>query len=69
MGLATFLLLFLLCGTAAACPSCKETVSSQGETLTRAWASSIYLLMGTPYLLFAGLTLYVVRAARRTRKK
>ena len=68
--LLAFLLFLLFAGGAAACPSCKEGLSSPENPaasvkLTRGWARSIYLLMWTPYLLFGGVTLAIVRSARR----
>lgn len=64
-----FVTLLLLTSAAWACPSCKEALSAQGDTLTRGWAQSIFLLMGMPYLLFAGVTLYIVRSTRRKNGK
>ena len=55
----------LLAGAAWACPACKEAVASQGDPLARGWSRSIYLLMGAPYVLFAGAASYIARAARR----
>lgn len=78
-GLVSFIGLVLLAGAAlapdaAACPACKEALSSQADPaaaakLTQGWSRSIALLMGTPYLLFAGLTLYIVRSTRRARSR
>ncbi len=70
-GLA-LLALLLAAPDAAACPACKEALSSQADPaaaakLTQGWSRSIALMMGAPYLLFAGFTLYVVRSTRRTR--
>ena len=71
--LLVFLLILLCAGGAAACPSCKEGLSSSenpaaSAKLTRGWARSIYLLMWTPYLLFGGVTLAIVRSARRSKE-
>lgn len=66
----TWLLLLGAVAAAAACPMCKEAAPKDPAVagqLTRGWARSIALLMGTPYLLFAGLTFWVVRSARRRR--
>lgn len=63
-----FFLVILTSGVAWACPACKEAVASQGGTMTRAWASSIYLMMAVPYLLFAGLAFTIARSARRNKK-
>lgn len=72
IGLALFVsaALAFAAAQAAACPACKEALSSQADPaaaakLTQGWARSIALLMGAPYLLFTGLTLYIVRSARR----
>lgn len=63
------LILFLfLATTAFACPSCSEAVGGQGEALTRGWSRSIFLMMGAPYVLFAGAAFYIARAARRKRE-
>jgi len=51
--------------TADACPMCKEALSQEGDKLTQGWARSIMLLMSAPYLLFAGVTTWIVRSARR----
>lgn len=64
----------LLAGAAWACPACKEALSSQADPaaaarLTQGWSRSIALLMGAPYLLFAGFTLYIVRSACRSRSR
>ena len=59
--------LLLLAKAAWACPACSEAIASQGDALTRGWARSIFLMMGAPYLLFTGVTFYVVRSARRAR--
>ncbi len=60
---------------ARACPACNEAVSSATDPasnglsgLTKGFAWSIYLLMGTPYLLFAGLTIMIVRSTRRAQR-
>lgn len=56
---------------AFACPSCKEAISGQDPLslqLTQGYARSIALLMGAPYLLFAGMALWVGRSIRRTKK-
>ena len=55
------------------CPMCKEALSSQSDLalasrLQSGWAKSIYLLMSAPYLVFASITLLVVRSARRSKK-
>lgn len=70
VGLFTGAALALAAPDAAACPACKEALASQADPaaaakLTQGWGRSIALLMGTPYLLFAGLTLYIVRSAHR----
>lgn len=62
--LLVLLFLLLLAGGAAACPLCKEAVQNNPK-LTEGFARSIHLLMSMPYLLFGGLTLYIVRSARR----
>ena len=54
-----------LAAAAWACPACNDAVAGQGGALTQGFARSINLLMSMPYLLFAGLTLYVVRSTRR----
>ena len=58
---------------ALACPACKDAITSGSDPngssrLTRGYARSIYLLMGAPYLVFAGVTLTIVRSARRNKK-
>lgn len=68
-GVVVYLMLYQI-DWASACPACKDAISSAGDPeqaqrLTRAYARSIYFLMATPYLLFAGLFLAIVRAARR----
>ena len=70
--LLTFASLLFSAGVALACPACKDAISSsdpRGYTrLTKGYARSIYLLMGTPYLVFAGVTPTIVRSARRNKK-
>ena len=66
--------LWLVAGTLAlACPMCQEALSSQndpafGIQLTQGYARSIALMMATPYVVFAGVTLLIVRHARRTKR-
>ena len=60
-------------GAALACPACKDALYSssdpKGSTrLTQGYARSIYLLMGTPYLVFAGVTALIVRSTRHRKK-
>ncbi len=57
-----------------ACPSCSESLASQSDPvlsarLTQGYARSIYLMMSAPYLVFAGVTLLIVRSARRPIKR
>ena len=62
------ILLLMVAGVAGACPSCKEALSGQDPAslqLDQGYARSIFLLMSAPYLLFAGLTFWIVRSARR----
>ncbi len=66
-------LYLLTMGAAIACPACKDALYSSSDPkgytrLTKGYARSIYLLMGTPYLVFAGVTLTIVRSARRNKK-
>ena len=61
-------LLALLAGAAWACPACNEAAGAQGAALSRGWARSIYLLMATPYLLFAGAAFCIARTARRNKQ-
>lgn len=68
LGLAVLAMTLLFARVGLACPACKEAVASQGGTMTRAWASSIYLMMAVPYLLFAGLAFTIARSARRNKK-
>lgn len=54
---------------ALACPACKEFIGSSSDPaasakLTQGYARSIALLMSAPYLLFAGVTLLILRARR-----
>jgi uncharacterized membrane protein YozB (DUF420 family) len=70
-GVVVYLLLYQV-DWAAACPMCKEILSSQSDPalshrLTEGFARSITLLMSAPYLLFAGITFLIVRSARRQR--
>ena len=61
-------LLWFIPQLAEACPMCKEALSSLNPTqepLTQAWSKSIALLMGTPYILFGGITFWIIRSARR----
>ena len=64
-------LLFLWAGAARACPACGDALSSKADPaaakLTQGWGHSIALLMGAPYLLFAGTAFCIVRSARRHR--
>ena len=64
---------FLLVGEAQACPMCSEALSAQGDTpsatkLTQGYARSIALLMGAPYLLFAGVATWIVRSTRHNKR-
>ena len=68
-----FAFLLFSTGFALACPACKDALYSSSDPkgytrLTKGYARSIYLLMGTPYLVFAGVTLTIVRSARRNKK-
>ncbi len=68
-GVVVYLMLYQI-DWASACPACKDAISSAGDPelarrLTVAYARSIYFLMATPYVLFAGLAFAIVRAARR----
>ena len=76
LSLATALLAFILISPACAlaCPACKDAIYSSSDPkgytrLTKGYARSIYLLMGTPYLVFAGVTLTIVRSGYRYRKR
>ncbi len=71
---AILLVLFLLAAAPAvlACPACREALLSQTDPaqanrLREGYNSSIALLMGAPYLLFAGVTFLIVRSIRRTK--
>ena len=64
----SFIALGLLAAAAQACPSCSEAVSRNGADLSAGFARSIAVLMSAPYLLFAGLTFWIVRAVRRRGK-
>ena len=71
--LLTLASLLFSAGVALACPACKDAIYSSSDPkgytrLTKGYARSIYLLMGTPYLVFAGVTLTIVRSARRNKK-
>ena len=64
---------FVAGGIALACPMCQEALSSQkdpafGIQLTQGYARSIALMMTTPYVVFAGVTLLIVRSARRSKR-
>ena len=57
---------------ASACPSCSEAIASQSnpalaQKLTQGYSRSIALLMGAPYLVFAGVALLIVRSSHRRR--
>lgn len=57
--------------TVFGCPMCKEAIAGQDPAslhLTQGYACSIALLMGAPYLLFAGMAFWVARSTRRTKK-
>ncbi len=61
---------FLSSSAAFACPGCNEAGAysenpAASAKLTQGWARSITLLMWTPYLLFGGVTLAIVRSTRR----
>ncbi len=62
-----------LANAALACPMCKEAMASQSDPvsaqLVKGYARSIYLLMSAPYLLFAGVTFFIVRSTRRGPKR
>ena len=70
-----FALLFVLLAAsiAAACPACKEILSSQEDPaaasrIAKGFSWSLGLLLSTPYLLFAGITFLIVRSTRRKRQ-
>ena len=67
----TLLNILALAGTAAACPMCKEALAEDPAKtqLLGGWARSIYLLMGTPYVVFAGVTFAIFRNARKNRRR
>ena len=70
--LLTVASLLFSAGVALACPACKDAVYSSSDPkgytrLTQGYARSIYLLMGTPYLVFAGVTALIVRSTRRNK--
>lgn len=55
------------------CPMCREVVASQGDPavasrLTGGFAWSLGLLLSTPYLLVAGIALWIVHSVRRGQK-
>ena len=72
--LLSFALVLLFAATVWACPMCKEVASNQSDPATghrmfSGFAASLYLLLTTPYLLFGGITYFVVRSARRKKKE
>ena len=68
--LLTFLALFPI--VAMACPMCKESLFDPGQlpqklSTARGYALSIGLMLAVPAALIAGVTMLVVRAARRAK--
>lgn len=68
--LLAILLSLLAARAAAACPSCKDALSTPGapNPLSRGYARSIHLLMAMPYILFGGVAFTIVRSSKRARK-
>ena len=70
----TSLLTFLwFSSMSEACPGCKDALTDpaglpQRLSMARGYALSIGLLLGMPAALVAGLTVLVIRAARRSRR-
>ncbi|MBI1953835.1 MAG: hypothetical protein HYS41_06915 [Candidatus Omnitrophica bacterium] len=63
------LLVLVPAGGLYACPSCMEAIASQTDPaavrLLRGYAWSVALMMAAPYLLFALITLGIIRRKRR----
>ncbi|PIQ83119.1 MAG: hypothetical protein COV76_00195 [Candidatus Omnitrophica bacterium CG11_big_fil_rev_8_21_14_0_20_64_10] len=57
--------LVALAAPAFACPNCSEALGDPNGPLLTGWKHSIMLLMAAPYLVFGGVTLWIVRSARR----
>jgi hypothetical protein len=69
MGLkaALLLLALLLAGTAAACPTCKDSFgnAAQSEGLAAGFYYSILFMLGVVFSLVGGLIFKIVREARK----
>ena len=66
------LVLLLVPAIAWSCPACKEALFDPGQlaqklATAKGYALSIGLLLSVPFLLVAGVTMLVVRAAHRKR--
>ncbi len=63
----------LFAAGAWACPMCKEVAAGQADSssaanLRNGFGLSLGLLLSTPYILFGGITLSIVRSVRRMKK-
>jgi hypothetical protein len=73
--LSAFLLLTIMffcpAGPLQACPLCKEAISSPGtddeeiNNLPAAYNTSIYMMVGVPYLLLGGMSYFIYCGCRR----
>lgn len=63
--------LFLPAGSLSACPLCKDAISSPGadedevNTSPAAYNDSIYLMVGTPYLLLGSVGFLIYRGCQK----
>jgi heme/copper-type cytochrome/quinol oxidase subunit 2 len=70
MLLAALALVVALNTAAAACPNCKEALAASDphqENVVRGYFYSILLMMGMPFAMVAGFSLYMWREVRRAR--
>ncbi len=65
--LAAVALVLMLHGVAAACPTCKDSVSETDPNMVQGYFWSILFMMSMPFLILAGLGAYFYLLIRRSR--